>query len=283
MFCRLIRADAAWSTASWAAQPSVRANWSALWIAIAAWVATATANSTSACVHGRGRAVNAARAPITFSSLTRGTEMDDLTSRIPPYSARSSSPLPDPSSTIGRRSRTSWPNQPSSGPRTGSRATVSSSRPAEATTTARSSSRIRIVVPSVSRARFTSVTIVRRIASRSSVVVSRSAIPRTACSRSVRSCSWAAWPARDCAARTRAARRASAATTRTTSSATIAASITDHAARSSAIGTRVTRIVPRPTIAAVRGVRNAAAKKSGTDARPTPSGSWAPTRSRTTQ
>ena len=83
VFCRLIRADAAWRTASWAAQPSVRANRSALWIAIAAWVATATANSTSAGDQGAAPFEKAASAPMTRSSRMSGTTSDDWTSMIP--------------------------------------------------------------------------------------------------------------------------------------------------------------------------------------------------------
>ena len=82
-FWRLIRADAAWSTLSWAARCSVRANRSALSIAIAAWVATATANSTSAVDHVRGACEKAASAPITRSSSRSGTTSEDWMSRIP--------------------------------------------------------------------------------------------------------------------------------------------------------------------------------------------------------
>ena len=58
-------------------------------MAIAAWVATATVNSTSAGGHARGALLKAASEPITRSSTTSGTTSDDSTSMIPAYRRRS--------------------------------------------------------------------------------------------------------------------------------------------------------------------------------------------------
>ena len=249
-------------------------------MASAAWVATATTNSMSAVDHFRRSWLNAASEPMTCSSRKSGAAIDETRSMIPTYWSAFAVGV-TPSLTIGRRSRTSSPNQDSSARSTGRRSTTSWLIPADATTRARSPSRMRIVVPSVSRTRLTSVTIVRRIASRSRVVVSRSAIPRTASSRSARSASWTAWLATERAARSIAARRDTAARTRVASSATMPASVTDQVMWSRAIGTSVTAIVPRPTRIARRPVRKAAAKNKGTDASPTPRGSWSSTTART--
>ena len=62
-----------------------------------------------------------------------------------------------------------------------------------------------------------------------------------------------------------------------TSSASIAASSTVQGSPSMAIGTTVATIVARPTAIARRLGRKAAAKKSGTEASPMPSGSSSPT------
>ncbi len=190
VFWWLIRAEAACRTESWPAQLSVFAKSSELWIAIEAWVATAVANSTSAGVQWRGRAVHVESAPMTRSPRTSGTTISAAYSRIPSYRASiscHSGGSRRSCRTSGRPVLRTVPNQPSSARNVGSRAATSSSIPAQAATSARPSTRIRIVVPSASRVRVISVTIVRKIASRSSVVVSFSAIPTTVWSRSPRS------------------------------------------------------------------------------------------------
>jgi hypothetical protein len=68
---------------------------------------------------------------------------------------------------------------------------------------------------------------------------------------------------------------------RIASSATTAASVIVQRSGAGPIGTSVTTIVPRPTSIDRRRRRNAAAKNSGTEASPTPSGSPPPTRIRT--
>ena len=64
---RLIRADAAWRTSSWAARASVCSNSSALARAIAACVARVVMNATSPLVQSRGSRVTADSAPRTRS------------------------------------------------------------------------------------------------------------------------------------------------------------------------------------------------------------------------
>ena len=84
---RLIRADAVWSTSSWAARAVVCSNSSALARAIAAWVARVEMKATSPLVQGRGSSLSADRAPMTRPLWTSGAARWPAISGTPSYRA----------------------------------------------------------------------------------------------------------------------------------------------------------------------------------------------------
>ena len=188
---RLSRAEAAWTTPSWAARVSVCSNSSALVSAIAAWVARVVMKATSPLVQSRGSYVIAASAPMTRSWWMSGAIRSPANATTAVVvlvaaaeiradvgegqHAAAAQDLADPAlvavevGQVRRRRR--------------------SGRPAQAATSSWSSCRMRIVVASARSARRVSSTIVRNSSSRSCEAASRSAMPRTVSSRSASSSS----------------------------------------------------------------------------------------------
>ena len=176
---RLIRADAAWSTSSWAARAAVCSNSSALARAIAAWVARVEMKATSPLVQATRLALSADRAPMTRPLWISGAARWPAISGTPSYRAWPYWPIgrgcPAKARTWPVR-RTS-PTQPSSRRRTGRRPATSSARPAQAVTSRRSSRSIRMVDASARNPRLVSSTIIRMSVSRSCEAARRPAIP----------------------------------------------------------------------------------------------------------
>ena len=160
---RLIRAEAAWRTSSWAARASVCSNSSALVRAMAAWVARVVMNATSPLVQRRGSRVTRRQGPddpVVVDERRRrgGRRRRDAAvaprprRRVGPDVRKRPGPVP-----VRRTS----PTQPSSRPRTGIRR--ASPRAVPPTRRPRGDRRggVRIVVASARRPRLVSSTIIR--------------------------------------------------------------------------------------------------------------------------